>query len=41
MSCGTAVISSNGGALPEVVGDAGVIVNAGSEKAIADAIRFI
>ncbi len=38
MSCGTAVISSNGGALPEVVGDAGVIVKAGSEKAIADAI---
>ncbi|HSC75075.1 MAG TPA: glycosyltransferase family 4 protein, partial [Pseudomonadales bacterium] len=38
MSCGTAVISSNGGALPEVVGNAGVIVKAGSEKAIADAI---
>ena len=38
MSCGTAVISSNGGALPEVVGDAGVVVAAGSEQAIADAI---
>lgn len=38
MSCGTAVISSNGGALPEVVGDAGVVVKAGSEQAIADAI---
>ncbi|HQQ74554.1 MAG TPA: glycosyltransferase family 4 protein, partial [Pseudomonadales bacterium] len=38
MSCGTAVISSNGGALPEVVGDAGVIVKAGSEQAIAEAI---
>jgi glycosyltransferase involved in cell wall biosynthesis len=38
MSCGTAVISSNGGALPEVVGDAGLVVKAGSEAAIADAI---
>ena len=38
MSCGTAVISSNGGALPEVVGDAGIIVSAGSETAIAEAI---
>ncbi len=38
MSCGTAVISSNGGALPEVVGDAGIVVKAGNEKAIADAI---
>lgn len=38
MSCGTAVISSDGGALPEVVGDAGVVVKAGSEQAIADAI---
>jgi glycosyltransferase involved in cell wall biosynthesis len=38
MSCGTAVISSNGGALPEVVGDAGLVVQAGSEQAIADAI---
>lgn len=38
MSCGTAVISSNGGALPEVVGDAGIIVKAGSEQALADAI---
>lgn len=38
MSCGTAVISSDGGALPEVVGDAGMVVKAGSEQAIADAI---
>lgn len=38
MSCGTAVISSNGGALPEVVGDAGVIVKAGSEQAIIEAV---
>lgn len=38
MSCGTAVISSNGGALPEVVGDAGLVVKAGCEQAIADAI---
>ncbi|MCC7517017.1 MAG: glycosyltransferase family 4 protein [Pseudomonadales bacterium] len=38
MSCATAVISSDGGALPEVVGDAGLVVKAGSEQAIADAI---
>jgi glycosyltransferase involved in cell wall biosynthesis len=38
MSCGTAVISSDGGALPEVVGDAGLVVKAGSEQAITDAI---
>ncbi len=38
MSCGTAVISSSGGALPEVVGDAGVVVKAGSEEALRAAI---
>ncbi|HQQ63627.1 MAG TPA: glycosyltransferase family 4 protein [Pseudomonadales bacterium] len=38
MSCGTAVISSDGGALPEVVGDAGLVVKAGSVDALADAI---
>ena len=39
MACGTAVISSTGGALPEVVGDAGVIVPAGDVDALANAIR--
>lgn len=38
MACGTAVISSTGGALPEVVGDAGLVVEAGSEQAIARGI---
>ena len=39
MACGTAVISSSGGALPEVVGDAGVVVPAGDVDALANAIR--
>ena len=34
MACGAAVISSDGGALPEVVGDAGVIVPAGDDAAL-------
>ena len=38
MACGTAVISSTGGALPEVVGDAGLVVEAGSSDAIAQGI---
>lgn len=41
MACGTAVISSTGGALPEVIGDAGVVVPAGNEHAIADALRAL
>jgi len=39
MSCAAAVISSDGGALPEVVGDAGVLVPAGDEHALARAIE--
>ncbi|MCG8333188.1 MAG: glycosyltransferase family 4 protein [Proteobacteria bacterium] len=39
MSCGTPVISSDGGALPEIVGDAGIIVPAGDIKATEHAIR--
>ena len=39
MACGIPVISSNGGALPEVVGDAGIIVPACNEIALADAIE--
>lgn len=38
MACGAAVVSSDGGALPEVVGDAGVLVPAGDEAALAEAI---
>ena len=39
MACGTPVISSDGGALPEIVGDAGILVPAGNSTALADAIR--
>lgn len=38
MACGVPVVSTDGGALPEVVGDAGVIVPAKSVDALADAI---
>ncbi|HQO40567.1 MAG TPA: glycosyltransferase family 4 protein [Spirochaetota bacterium] len=38
MACGIPVISSDGGALPEVVGNAGVIVPARDETALAEAI---
>lgn len=38
MACGTPVISSAGGALPEVVGDAGIIVPPGDENALETAI---
>lgn len=38
MSCGTPVISSDGGALPEIVGDAGLIVPAGNANALTEAI---
>ena len=37
MSCGTAVIVTDGGALPEVVGNAGVVVPAGDSQALARA----
>lgn len=39
MACGVPVISSDGGALPEVVGDAGVIVPAGNSEALARALQ--
>lgn len=39
MSCGVPVISSNGGALPEVVGDAGIVVEAGNSIALSRAIK--
>jgi glycosyltransferase involved in cell wall biosynthesis len=38
MSCGVPVISSDGGALPEIVGDAGMVVPARDECALAEAI---
>jgi glycosyltransferase involved in cell wall biosynthesis len=38
MACGVPVVSTNGGALPEVVGEAGVIVPVKSVDAMADAI---
>ena len=38
MACGIPVISSDGGALPEVVGNAGVVVPARDEAALAEAI---
>ena len=38
MACGVPVVSSNGGALPEVVGDAGVIVPARNVDALVAAI---
>ncbi len=38
MACGAAVVSSDGGALPEVVGDAGVLVPAGDALSMERAI---
>ena len=39
MACGVPVISTTGGALPEVVGDAGVLVPPANSSALAGAIR--
>ena len=41
MACGVPVISTDGGALPEVVGDAGIIVPTRDHKALADAIQQV
>lgn len=41
MACGLPVISTNGGALPEVVGDAGIVVPIRDADAIADAITHL
>ena len=38
MACGVPVVSSDGGALPEVVGEAGVVVPAGDAEALEGAI---
>jgi len=39
MACGVPLISTNGGALPEVVGDAGVTVATKDPAALAEAIE--
>jgi glycosyltransferase involved in cell wall biosynthesis len=41
MACGVPLISTNGGALPEVVGDAGITVATRDHLALADAIRTL
>ena len=41
MACGVAVVSTDGGALPEVVGDAGVVVPVRDVTAMADAIAAL
>ena len=41
MSCGTPVIASNAASIPEVVGDAGILVDPKNEEEIADALGRI
>lgn len=41
MACGVPVISTTGGALPEVVGDAGILVPPRNSQALADAIMSL
>jgi glycosyltransferase involved in cell wall biosynthesis len=41
MACGVPVISTSGGALPEVVGDAGMIVPPGNKEALEKAILYL
>ena len=41
MACGVPLISTSGGALPEVVGDAGIIVPPADAKALAKAITHL
>jgi len=41
MSCGTPVITSNVSAMPEVVGDAGILVDPKNSQAIADAVCWL
>lgn len=41
MACGAPVIVSDGGALPEVVGEAGLVTPAGNDEALADTIASL
>jgi glycosyltransferase involved in cell wall biosynthesis len=41
MACGTPVVSSTASSLPEVVGDAGILVNPKDTDAIADAMHRV
>ncbi|MFK0251522.1 glycosyltransferase family 4 protein [Amycolatopsis azurea] len=41
MACGTPVVATTAGALPEVVGDAGILVPPGDAGALADAINTL
>jgi glycosyltransferase involved in cell wall biosynthesis len=41
MACGVPVIGSDSGAIPEVIGEAGLIVPEGDIQALADALRAI
>ena len=40
MACGIPVVGSSSGAIPEVIGDAGLVVPEGDAKAVADAVRI-
>jgi glycosyltransferase involved in cell wall biosynthesis len=39
MACGVPVIAGDNSSLPEVIGDAGILVDASDQTALADAIR--
>jgi alpha-1,3-rhamnosyl/mannosyltransferase len=41
MACGAPVVSSTGGSLPEVCGDAALLVDPHDDEAIADAVRRV
>jgi glycosyltransferase involved in cell wall biosynthesis len=41
MACGTPVVSADNSSLPEVVGDAGLLVDAGSPDELADALALL
>jgi glycosyltransferase involved in cell wall biosynthesis len=41
MACAVPLISTCGGALPEVVGDAGILVKPGCTKSLVDRIRYL
>ncbi|WP_343417798.1 glycosyltransferase [Candidatus Flexifilum breve] len=41
MACGVPVIGSDSGAIPDVIGDAGLITPEGDAAALADALRRV